>query len=326
MTASSAGVPDALVPRLEVAVGHLRQRGFEVVLGDCLSSDGPVSAPASARAGELTGMLLDPSIRAVVPPWGGELAIDLLPLLDWDALAAAEPTWLVGYSDVSTLLVALTLRTGMASLHGPNLMEIPYAVPPPLTSWVDVVSAPPGAVVVQGPTRSHRRGGYDDWAQDPDVTATRTDTDGAWSRLGSQAPVSVRGRLIGGCIETVANLAGTPDGELATFAARHAPEGLVIYLEAAESPAYEIGRRLHQLRQAGWFDAATAVLTGRTGAPDSPGYTQRDAVADALGDLAVPILLDVDLGHVPPQLALVNGAVAEIRWSPENASLSQTLA
>ena len=46
-------------------------------------------------------MFLDPAIRAIVPPWGGETAIDLLDILDWDALAAAEPTWLVGFSAVS---------------------------------------------------------------------------------------------------------------------------------------------------------------------------------------------------------------------------------
>ena len=37
-------------------------------------------------------MLLDPEIQAIVPPWGGETCIDLIPHLDWDAIAAAEPT------------------------------------------------------------------------------------------------------------------------------------------------------------------------------------------------------------------------------------------
>lgn len=41
-------------------------------------------------------MHCDPQIRCVIPPWGGETAIDLVDLLDCEALAAAEPTWLVG--------------------------------------------------------------------------------------------------------------------------------------------------------------------------------------------------------------------------------------
>ena len=60
-----------------------------------------------------------------MPPWGGELAIDLLPLLDFAAIGDAEPTWLVGYSDTSTLLLPLTLLTGVATLHGPGLMDTP---------------------------------------------------------------------------------------------------------------------------------------------------------------------------------------------------------
>ncbi len=69
------------------------------------------SEPAADRARELMAMLTDPGIRAVVPPWGGETAIDLLPLLDWDRLRTAEPTWFVGFSDVSTLLTPLSHRS-----------------------------------------------------------------------------------------------------------------------------------------------------------------------------------------------------------------------
>jgi muramoyltetrapeptide carboxypeptidase LdcA involved in peptidoglycan recycling len=59
-----------------------RPRGYEVVVGECIDGSGRVSAPAGQRAGELMTMLTDPAIRAIVPPWGGEIAIDLLPLLD----------------------------------------------------------------------------------------------------------------------------------------------------------------------------------------------------------------------------------------------------
>ena len=65
----------------------------------------------------------------MVPPWGGELAIDLLDQLDWDRLAAAEPTWLVGWSDLTTVMLPLTLRLGWATLHGWNLMDTPFAAP-----------------------------------------------------------------------------------------------------------------------------------------------------------------------------------------------------
>ena len=76
---------------------------------------------------------------------------------------------------------------------------------------------------------------------------------------------------------------------------------------------------------AGWFDRANAVLVARTGAPSSGAFTQRDAVRSALDGLDVPVVLDVDCGHVPPHLALVNGARAELVVTPEERTLTQHL-
>ena len=54
---------------------------------------------------------------------------------------AAEPTWLVGFSDTSAVLLALTLRLGWATLHGTNLMDTPYLPPDGLLHWTDVAAA-----------------------------------------------------------------------------------------------------------------------------------------------------------------------------------------
>lgn len=325
VTAPSSGVPDPLQPRLEHCLDVLRRRGFDVVVGDCLDGSGPVSASATDRAAELTTMLVDPAIRAVVPPWGGELAIDLLPLLDWDAIDRADATWLVGFSDISTLLTAWTLRSGVATMHGQNLMDTPYAVPAPLFSWLDVAALPTGETFTQRPAERYRAEGYDDYAAHPTIDELTLDTPGGWVRLDRDDDVDVTGRLIGGCIETVSNLTGTPYGDVPTFAARHAPEGLIVYLEAAEASSFDIGRRLHGMRLAGWFEDARAVLIGRTRAPGAPGYSQPAAVLDALGGLDVPILAGVECGHVPPHLTLVNGARATVTWSPGTGRITQSL-
>jgi muramoyltetrapeptide carboxypeptidase LdcA involved in peptidoglycan recycling len=149
VTSPSSGVPASLAARLGVALDTLRARGLEPRVGRCMDGDGIVSAPADERAAELTAMLGDPQVRAVVPPWGGEIAIDLLHRIDWGALAT-DPTWLVGFSDLSTLLLPLTLLTGVATLHGQNLMDTPYRVPAPLVSWLDVAAASAGSTITQG--------------------------------------------------------------------------------------------------------------------------------------------------------------------------------
>ncbi|CAM5291206.1 S66 peptidase family protein [Streptomyces fimicarius] len=325
ITAPSSGVPEELRERLAVAVREVEARGYAVVTGRCMDGSGHASASAADRAAELTAMLTDPGIRAVVPPWGGETAIDLLPLLDWDRLREAEPTWVVGYSDLSTVMTPLTLLTGAATVHGNNLMDTPYRVPEGLVSWLDIVAAPPGHRFTQIPPERHRATGRDDYAKQPDVRAFTLDTPGRWTRLDGGGDVDVEGRLIGGCVEMLANIAGTPYLDTSAFARAHAPEGLLVYVEAGGHDAFTICRNLHGMRLAGFFDAADAVLVGRTSAPDMASLTQHQAVLDALGPLKVPIVADVECGHVQPFLPLVNGARARVVHTATRSELTQTL-
>jgi muramoyltetrapeptide carboxypeptidase len=317
VTAPSSGVSDALRPRLDFAVETLRARGFEVELGRHIREfESHLSAPVQQRAEELMRMLLDPAIAAIVPPWGGETAIDLLPHLDFEALRTAQPKWVVGYSDISTLLVPLTLVSGWATLHGDNLMDTPYESTFP--SWIEVAGSTGAVRQQQSPV--HNGPGWGDWVADPRVTVHSTVPSAGWRRIDGVGDVEASGRLIGGCIETVSHLAGTRFGDVGQLDGPH-----LVYLEAAEENAYSICRALHGMRLAGFFDQASAVIIGRTGAPDSPTLTQDEAVLDALGALGVPIVAGVDVGHVPPQAQLVNGAAATLRFSRSERWIEQLL-
>lgn len=326
VTAPSSGVPDELRGRLRVAIDDVRKRGYEVVVGECMDGSRHLSAPADHRAAELMAMLTDPGIKAVVPPWGGETAIDLLPLLDWDRLRVSDPTWMVGYSDNSTIITPLTLLTGAATLHGNNLMDTPYRVVDGLLSWLDIVAMPHGTEFTQTSPNRYRAGEFDDWAAFPEAREYELAGVGTWRRLDGADGVVVEGRLIGGCIETLRNLAGTAYGDVATWTADHAPEGTLVYVEAAENNAYDICRGLHGMRLAGFFDSANAVLVGRTSAPEGASLTQHEAVVDALGSLGVPIIADVECGHVAPFMPIVNGALGRVVHTSTRSELAQTLA
>lgn len=322
VTSPSAGVQPEMQARLEVALDSLRSRGYGVRVGACMSAERHVSAPKQQRADELMAMLLDPEVRAVIPPWGGELAIDLLDLLDWDALAAAEPTWLVGYSDISTLMVPLTLRSGWATLHGANLMDSPYAPPEGVKHWTEVAAAT--ADVVQTSPGRFRSARHDDYVGNPGVDRFNLDAEGGWSVLGG-GDLEVSGRLIGGCTETLGAMSGTSYADVAAFGREHAEEGIVVYVEACDFGAFDVARILHGFRLAGWFEHANAILVGRPLAPDSESFTQADAAADAFGDLGIPVVLDVDCGHVAPFLPLVNGASARITVRDGRGRITQRL-
>lgn len=326
VTSPSNGVTAAEHARLEVAIRAVEQRGYRVIVGECVDGATHASASAAHRARELQAFLTDPTIRAVVPPWGGMSAIDLLPLLDWGLIGAADPTWFIGFSDISTLLVPMTLLTGIATLHGNNLMDTPYRVPEGLLGWLDIATREAGSTFTQTPPGRFRAEGWDDYVADPEVSSMTLDAVGTWTRLDpGTGDIDVTGRLIGGCVDTVCNLVGTPFADLTRFADEHAPDGLVVYIEVADEDALTVCAHLHGMRLAGFFDRADAVLVGRTSAPNTPSLTQHEAVADALGTLGVPIIGDVECGHVLPYLPLVNGALARVRAGRNGCSITQTL-
>ena len=167
VTAPSAPVRPEHEARLTFVTDWLRGRGFEVVLGECLIGDDITSGSARARADELNAFVRDQAVRAVVPPWGGEAGIDVLPWLDLDLLSQCDPTWYVGFSDTTTTMLPLTLRAGWATLHGSNLMDTPYAPAPGHLHWLDVATADPAvpahaadAAADPAPRSARRRARY----------------------------------------------------------------------------------------------------------------------------------------------------------------------
>lgn len=311
VVAPSSGVRAPMHERLDASLAVLRDKGLRVREGRSLRQQVQgASASAGERAAELMAVLLDPEVAAVIPPWGGELAIEVLELLDFDRLRDAPPKWFSGFSDLSTIQVPLLTRAGWASLHGPNLMQL----------WDPALDAVSARV-------------FDVWAGEPGSGFDQPAAPGTVARRldGSDEPVTVEGRFIGGCLDSLSRLAGTPYGDLRAFGAGlPAGERPIVFFEIAEMRPFDVARALRGLRLAGWFDRAAGVVFGRSAvAPEiaSGGdFTELDALRRALGDLPCPVLLDLDIGHVAPQWSIVQGAMGRIAWQPTQAGLHQSLA
>lgn len=327
ITAPSSGVPAALHARLDLAIAALRQRGFQVVEGECLRQQvNGASAPPRRRADELMTFLTDPAIAAVMPPWGGELAIGLLDLLDFDALASKPAKWFCGFSDLSTLHLPLTTIAGWATVHGPNLMQFGGSASDAMTSglWA-LLMAPHGADFQQHSSSAFERLGAD-WEVNPDANLIANHKT-QWQRLdGFAAPLCIEGRLIGGCLDTLSRLAGTRYGDVPAFIAAAGKDGALLYLENAELAPFELARALHCLRMNRWFDGLNGILLGRSTGPDtasSEAFTYVDALRSGLAGVHCPLLYDLDIGHLPPQLSLVNGALAKVEFASGSGTITQ---
>ena len=308
VVAPSSGVRAPMHGRLDAAIRLLEEQGYRVREGASLRRQHKgASASAEERAAEFMDVLLDPDVAAVIPPWGGERALELQPLIDFDRLAEAPAKWFSGFSDLSTLQVPLLLRSGWASLHGPNLMQLADADLDPVTRRI-----------------------VDAWHCGRGDTLRQVPSDaGRWRCMAAAgAPMQIEGRLVGGCLDSISRLAGSPHGDVPAFGKATRDEGLLVFLENAELKPFELARALRGLRHAGWFDHATGILIGRDPTNDDAdpdAFGRSDAIEAALGGLCCPVILDMDIGHVPPQWSLVQGARALLDWHGDSATLTQML-
>jgi muramoyltetrapeptide carboxypeptidase LdcA involved in peptidoglycan recycling len=327
VTAPSSGVEGAALARLDLVLAHLRTRGYRVIEGRCLRAEHKdASAPRQQRAEELQRFLADPEVAAIFPPWGGELASELLELLDFEGLRAAVPKWLLGFSDISTLQLPLTLITGWATAHGPNLMDLAPTQSDLLTTGtLSVLERGLGRPVEQASSLRFQTQ-WTDFAVRADAPLNLTEAT-RWRRLdGSDDPLGFDGRLIGGCLDTLAWLAGTRFGDVPAFIRAHRGDGVVLYLENAEMTPPGLVRALLSLRRHGWFDGLSGLLIGRNAGPvptNTGHLSDTEAWRAVLDEPPFPVLFDVDIGHRQPQFTLVNGAWARVRFEDGRGSVVQ---
>jgi muramoyltetrapeptide carboxypeptidase len=117
------------------------------------------------------------------------------------------------------------------------------------------------------------------------------------------------GPLVGGNLCMLATLCGTP-WQLDV-------SGAVLVLEEVGEAPYRVDRMLQQLRSSGGLDGVAGVALGEftTGANAATGadWTLRDVLLDHLGELGVPVIADLPIGHGLRNRAFVWGDRVRIR-------------
>ncbi|TCI60607.1 MULTISPECIES: S66 peptidase family protein [unclassified Exiguobacterium] len=319
VTAPSSGVPAARHSLLHDAETTFARHGFTLQFEPSVWTQHKAkSAPAAVRAEEMTRLFHDEDVDLIIPPWGGVLLLELLDKIAWDTLPAK---WMLGYSDVSLFLFVYTLKTGIASAHGTNLVDLRGESWDATSSrWLDVLSTKHGETVIQLSSEQFQK----EWQHgNPSPCVYHLTEPTVWKSLGG---MEATGRLLGGCIDVLLHTIGTPYGDVAQFQQTHLnDEPILWYFENAEMDVPALKRTLLQMKWAGWFDHTTGILFGRSDAqPPVQGYTAEDVYAELQELLNVPIIYDIDCGHVPPQLTLINGAHASIQVEDGKGTLIQT--
>ncbi len=293
--------------RVHRGVEFLESLGFHVVLGsNTFGERGVVSGTPAERVADIHEMFGNKEIRAVIAAIGGSHSCHLLPFLDWD-LIGRNPKIFMGFSDITVLNLAIYKSASLHTFNGPMIMtdfgEEPRPIPYTIDHALQVLcqSDPLGQIKPSAKWTDD----FLHWATDEIQTKPReliTNTGWVWLKKGKGS-----GRLIGGCIESMEHLRGTP----------YWPdlEGALLFLETSEeapTPMF-IDAILQDYENMGVFSQIVGLLVGRPS-----GYTvqQREEFRHILLErtrrYSFPIVSDMDFGHTAPMFTLPIGCEAAI--------------
>ena len=287
-----------------------REFGWEVVPApNALRGQEYLYRHPEARADDLHWALQSPEIAGLISVIGGDDSVRLLPHLRPE-LVRQHPKMFLGYSD-STVTLLHFLRAGVRAYHGPAL----------LTDLAENGGIRPEV------SRSLRQA-LGSEAYDPQPPAEWTEFRQAWTGELQERPrpfqpsegwswlqgeEAAEGHLIGGCLEILDMLCGTPGW----------PEpglwrGAVLALETSEDvpPPAQVGYWLRNYAAQGLLGGLAGLLLARPRGyaaamkAELHGWVRR--VLEEAGRPDLPVLADVDFGHTSPQLTLPLGAPARL--------------
>lgn len=291
-----------------------QQMGYQLKLGpNCYEGKGIGISNTPDQCGkELNDFFRDGEAEVLISCGGGELMCEVLPFVDFDQLRSGKPKWYLGFSDNTNMTFLLPTLCDTASIYGPCAPS--FGMEPWHPVLTDSLSLLTG--------KKHTVQGYEKWERESLKTEENplepyhVTEEKRLVRFPDQ-DVTIRGRLLGGCLDCLSNLVGTRFDRVAEFTERYREDGMIWFIEACDLNPMGIRRAVWQLREAGWFQYVKGFLVGRPlcFGEELMGLDQYHAVYDVLREYQVPVIMDVDLGHLPPSLPIICGSVAEISVS-----------
>jgi len=282
----------------EVAIENLVGLGLKVKLGQHLRArHGYLAGTDAQRAADLNAMFADSAVAGIIAMRGGYGCGRILPLVDYENIAQ-NPKILIGYSDVTALLLAVHQRTGLVTFHGPvanggfNGFTAQY--------FCQVLMAAE-AVICQNP------------AQKGDSLVQVND------RIRTICPGKATGVLAGGNLTVLCSIIGS--GFLPDWTDK------ILFIEDINEEVYKIDRMLTQLKLAGILARLRGVVVGKfTGCSPAQSYgslTLDEVLDEHLGRLGIPVFAGSMIGHIPAKFTIPIGLEAEMDASLGTIALAR---
>ncbi len=293
------------------ALAKFKEMGYGADIGpNCLVEKGIGISNTPQECGkELNDAYCSDKNDVLISCGGGELMCEVIPYMDFERLKKAKPKWYMGFSDNTNFTFLSATICDTAAIYGPCAAE--FGMEP----WHEAIG---DAFEVLCGKREHVHG-YPlwerEWKKDEEHPLLPYNvTEPVVIRRFPDEDVKMEGRLLGGCMDCLVNLLGTEFDHVKEFNERYAQDGILWFLESCDLNIMSIRRAIWQMQHAGWFSHVKGFLIGRPlcFGTEMFGIDQYRAVTDMLGGYGVPIIMDLDIGHLSPMMPIVCGSTAEV--------------
>lgn len=301
--------------------------GFSIKLGsNCYAGFGiGISNTPQACADEWMNAYCDDQSDCLISCGGGELMCEILENMDFDKVQKAKPKWFMGYSDNTNLTYLLTTICDTAAIYGPCAAA--FGMEPWHQSLQDAMS------LLQG--KLTHMSGYEKWEKESlkneenpllpyNVTEPRVLTSYyGTNKVDLTHKLSFQGRLIGGCMDCLVTLLGTRFDHTKEFIEQYKDDGFIWFLESCDLNVFGIRRAMWQMEQAEWFRYVKGFLIGRPlcYGQEMMGLNAYQAVLAVASKYQVPVVMDIDLGHLAPMMPIVVGSVGKVEVQGNHFSM-----
>lgn len=239
------------------------------------------------RAADVNAMFADPGVHGLLALTGGSGGNRMLPLVDYE-LIGRQPKFLGGFSDLTALLNAVNVRTGLVTFHCPLGVSEWNAFS---VGWLRGAVMEAQALMLANPLNPE------------DALVPKA------GRITTLRGGRARGPLVGGNLAVLSAMAGS------AYWPRF--EGVVLFLEETNEYIYRVDRMLSTLKLAGALDRlAGVVLGGFTNCGPGDGnygtLTLDEVFDDYFKPLHVPVYGGALFGHIKRKFTLPVGLEVEI--------------
>ena len=310
--APSASAEDELkIAKYKNADKYFNENGYRTLLSKNLyTGKKGRSADKKIRAKEVNDMFQNKDVNLILCAGGGEFLVEILPYIDFN-LIKKNPKYICGFSDPTGLLYPITTMCDIATIYGSNF-----------SSFGDETFYQPHydfLNIITGEKLSETSYELYEVERPEKVTGLEglnLTEKVCWKTLDNKK-AEFTGRIIGGCFDIIAELAGTKYDGIDKFNEKYKNEGIIWYFDNCELSMEETIRVLWKFNELGYFKYAKGVIFGRFGVETTYfDYDVKSCLKDSvLGELNIPVIYDADISHKAPSITIINGSIAHVECS-----------